>query len=200
LAKYLGRANLPVIIHPEFWNRRRLVLRGIEPLEMPTTSRAALEGVGFAIVEDRQPSFLLDGCALVTGEVPRVTGYEPGFPLQEAWRTDHWEPDPLVLDDQAIVLNVRNEGLVVITGCGHAGVVNIVRCARALTGEDRVCAIVGGGGGKRLSRLRIGPEVPDHTRIAPGSMTGGTGDDDHGTMTVWHLRHVRRVATISGSS
>jgi 7,8-dihydropterin-6-yl-methyl-4-(beta-D-ribofuranosyl)aminobenzene 5'-phosphate synthase len=144
LARYLGRANLPVIIHPEFWNRRRLVLRGTEPLEMPTTSRAALEGVGFTIIEDRQPSFLLDGSVLVTGEVPRLTGYEPGFPLQEAWRTDHWEPDPLVLDDQAIVLNVRDQGLVVITGCGHAGVVNIVRYARALTGQDRVCAIIGG--------------------------------------------------------
>jgi len=144
LARYLGRANLPVIIHPEFWNRRRLVLRGREPLEMPTTSRAALEGVGFTIIEERQPSFLLDGCVLVTGEVPRLTGYEPGFPLQEAWRSDHWEPDPLVLDDQAIVLNVRDQGLVVITGCGHAGVVNIVRYARALTGEDRVCAIIGG--------------------------------------------------------
>ena len=144
LARYLGRANLPVIIHPEFWNRRRLVVRGLEPLEMPTTSRAALEGVGFDIIEDRQPSFLLDGSVLVTGEVPRVTGYEPGFPLQEAWRSDHWEPDPLVLDDQAIVLNVRDQGLVVITGCGHAGVVNIVRYARALTGQDRVCAIIGG--------------------------------------------------------
>jgi 7,8-dihydropterin-6-yl-methyl-4-(beta-D-ribofuranosyl)aminobenzene 5'-phosphate synthase len=144
LARYLGRANLPVIIHPEFWNRRRLVLRGAEPLEMPTASPAALEGVGFAIIEDRQPSFLLDGSVLVTGEVPRVTGYEPGFPLQQAWRTDHWEPDPLVLDDQAIVLNVRDQGLVVITGCGHAGVVNTVRYARALTGEERVCAIIGG--------------------------------------------------------
>ena len=144
LARHLGRANLPVIIHPEFWNRRRILFPGRDPIELPTTSRQALEGLGFEIAEERHPSFLLDGSVLVTGEVPRVTGYEPGFPHQDAWRSDHWEPDPLVLDDQAIVVNVRDCGLVVITGCGHAGVVNITRYARALTGEPRVCAVVGG--------------------------------------------------------
>ena len=144
LARHLGRVNLPVVIHPEFWNRRRIVFPGRDPIELPTTSRQALEGAGFEIVEERQPSFLLDGSVLVTAEVPRVTGYEPGFPYQDAWRSDHWEPDPRVLDDQAIVVNVRDCGLVVITGCGHAGVVNITRYARALTGEPRVCAVIGG--------------------------------------------------------
>jgi 7,8-dihydropterin-6-yl-methyl-4-(beta-D-ribofuranosyl)aminobenzene 5'-phosphate synthase len=100
--------------------------------------------VGFTIVEDRQPSFLLDHSLLVTGEVPRVSGYEPGFPPQQAWKNDKWEPDPLVLDDQAVVINVRDEGLVVITGCGHAGIVNTTRYARQLTGESRLCAIIGG--------------------------------------------------------
>ena len=36
-----------------------------------------------------------------------------------------WQPDPLVLDDQALIVNVADKGLVVLTGCGHAGVVNI---------------------------------------------------------------------------
>jgi 7,8-dihydropterin-6-yl-methyl-4-(beta-D-ribofuranosyl)aminobenzene 5'-phosphate synthase len=144
LADRLGRANLPVIIHPDFWNRRRLVMPGRDPFEIPSTSRGALEGAGFTVIEERETSFLLDGCVLVTGEVPRVSGYEPGFPFQEAWRDDHWEPDPLVLDDQGLVLNVRDQGLVVITGCGHAGVVNTTRYARALTGEDRLAAVIGG--------------------------------------------------------
>jgi 7,8-dihydropterin-6-yl-methyl-4-(beta-D-ribofuranosyl)aminobenzene 5'-phosphate synthase len=79
LAQRLGRRNLPVVIHPQFWNRRRAVFPGRQPLELPTPSRAALEGIGFTIVEGAQPSFLLDGSVLVTGEVPRVTDYEPGF-------------------------------------------------------------------------------------------------------------------------
>ena len=43
----LGRANMPVLIHPEFWARRRLAIPGREPFEMPTTSRRALEETGF---------------------------------------------------------------------------------------------------------------------------------------------------------
>lgn len=143
-ARLVGRPNLPVLIHPEFWHRRRVRLPGREPWELPTTSKKALEGVGFDIVEGRQPSFLLDGSLLVTGEVDRTTDFEPGFPPQEAYRDGNWEPDPLVLDDQGVVLRVRDKGLVVLTGCGHAGVVNIVRYARRLTGEDRVYAIIGG--------------------------------------------------------
>ncbi|MBW3560939.1 MAG: MBL fold metallo-hydrolase [Actinobacteria bacterium] len=140
----VGRSNLPVIIHPHFWNRRRILLPGREPWELPTTSRSALEGAGFDIVEQRQPSFLLDGCLLVTGEVDRTNDFEPGFPLQEAWSGGSWEPDPLVLDDQALLLNVRGRGLVVMTGCGHAGIVNTIAYARRLTGIQQVHGVVGG--------------------------------------------------------
>ncbi len=144
LIRRLGRANLPVLIHPDFWNRRRVLRSGEAPAELPTTSRGALEGAGFTIIEDRQPSFLFGGGVLVTGEVDRTTGYEPGFPIQEAWRDGRWQPDPLVLDDQAIVVHVRDRGLVVITGCGHAGIVNITRYAQRLTGVTRLYAVIGG--------------------------------------------------------
>ena len=144
LARTLGRANLPLMIHPEFWNRRRLVIPGRDPFELPTTSKFALQGVGFEIVEDRQPSFLLDGALLVTGEVDRTTAFEQGMPGQQALRSGEWEWDPLILDDQAILLNVRDKGLVVLTGCGHAGIINIVRYARKLTGIQQVYAIIGG--------------------------------------------------------
>jgi 7,8-dihydropterin-6-yl-methyl-4-(beta-D-ribofuranosyl)aminobenzene 5'-phosphate synthase len=144
LIRAVGRANMPVLIHPHFWRRRRLVLPGIEPVEIPTTSRRALEDAGFDVIEDVQPSFLFDGSVLVTGEVPRVSGYEPGFPPQQAWLGDRWQPDPLVLDDQAIVINVRDKGLVVLTGCGHAGIVNICRYARRLTGDQPLYAAMGG--------------------------------------------------------
>jgi 7,8-dihydropterin-6-yl-methyl-4-(beta-D-ribofuranosyl)aminobenzene 5'-phosphate synthase len=140
----LGRVSLPVLIHPEFWTRRRLAPLGRDPVELPTTSRGALEGAGFEIVEERQPSFLLEGSLLVTGEVDRTTEFEHGFPIHQAFRDGRWEPDPLILDDQALVARVRGRGLVVLTGCGHSGIVNIVRYARKLTGEDRVHAVIGG--------------------------------------------------------
>lgn len=52
--------------------------------------------------------------------------------------------DPLILDDQAAIMNVVGKGLVVITGCGHAGIVNIVRYAQKLTGVEPVYAVIGG--------------------------------------------------------
>jgi 7,8-dihydropterin-6-yl-methyl-4-(beta-D-ribofuranosyl)aminobenzene 5'-phosphate synthase len=81
---------------------------------------------------------------LITGEVARTTDFETGFPIHQALRNGSWEPDPLILDDQALVVHVQDRGLVVLTGCGHAGVVNIVRYARALTGVERVHAVLGG--------------------------------------------------------
>jgi 7,8-dihydropterin-6-yl-methyl-4-(beta-D-ribofuranosyl)aminobenzene 5'-phosphate synthase len=144
LIRVLGRAGLPVLIHPHFWRRRRLLLPGREPLEVPTTSRQALTGAGFEIIEERQPSFLFDRSVLITGEVARTTGYEPGFPPQQAWLGGSWQPDPLVLDEQAMIVNVAGRGLVVITGCGHAGVVNIARYARRLTRDQPLYALLGG--------------------------------------------------------
>jgi 7,8-dihydropterin-6-yl-methyl-4-(beta-D-ribofuranosyl)aminobenzene 5'-phosphate synthase len=139
-----GHAHVPVLIHPEFWSRRRIALPGRDPIELPSTSKPALEGAGFEIVEQRQPSFLLDGALLVTGEVDRTTEFEQGFPVHQAHREGGWQPDPLILDDQALVAHVRGHGLVIITGCGHSGIVNILRYVRKLTGESRIHAVIGG--------------------------------------------------------
>ena len=144
LVKTLGRANLPVLIHPEFWNRRRIRFPGLDPAELPSTSRSALVGAGFEIVEERQPSFLLDGAILITGEVDRTTPFEIGFQGHEAFREGTWQADPLILDDQALIVRLRDRGLVVLSGCGHAGIVNTVRYAQKLTGEPKLAAIIGG--------------------------------------------------------
>jgi 7,8-dihydropterin-6-yl-methyl-4-(beta-D-ribofuranosyl)aminobenzene 5'-phosphate synthase len=168
LTRALGRANLPVLIHPEFWSRRRLSFPGLEPAELPSTSRSALEGAGFDIVEDRRPSFLLDGAALITGEVDRTTEFETGFRGHEAFREERWQPDPLILDDQALVLRLRDRGLVVVSGCGHAGIVNTVRYALKLTGEQRVAAVIGGFhlSGPMFEGI-IGPTVRAFDALSP---------------------------------
>ena len=144
MVRAVGRASLPVLIHPHFWRQRRLMLPGRDPIELPTTSKRALTEAGFDVIEERQPSFLFGRSVLITGEVPRVTGYEPGLPAQHAFLDGKWEPDPLVLDDQALIVNLAGKGLVVLTGCGHAGVVNISRYAHALSGEQPLHALIGG--------------------------------------------------------
>lgn len=144
LARKLGRVNLPVVIHPEFWSRRRIRLPGQEVWELPSTSKRALEDVGFCVIEERMPSFLFHDSLLVTGEIDRETDFEVGFPIQDAMHHGAWEPDPLVLDDQALVLHVAGKGLVVVTGCGHAGVINTIHHAQRLTGVEQLYAVFGG--------------------------------------------------------
>lgn len=140
----VGRPNVPVLLHPEFWTRRRINVPGRTPFELPSTSKRALLEAGFEVIEQERPSFLFERSVLVTGEVPRTTDFEVGFAVHEAERDEGWEPDPLILDDQALVVNVRDRGLVVVTGCGHAGVVNTCRYAQRLTGVDRLHAVIGG--------------------------------------------------------
>jgi 7,8-dihydropterin-6-yl-methyl-4-(beta-D-ribofuranosyl)aminobenzene 5'-phosphate synthase len=48
------------------------------------------------------------------------------------------------MDDQCAIVNVRGKGLVVVTGCGHSGIINIIEHAQALTGVDTVYTVVGG--------------------------------------------------------
>ena len=61
----------------------------------------------------------------------------------EAWTGDRWTADP-VRDDQAIVINVKGKGLIVISGCAHAGIINTVEYAKEITGVETVHAVMGG--------------------------------------------------------
>ena len=134
----------PLVVHPDFWLRRRVALPGREPYELPTTSEKKVRAAGFSVIERRKPSLLLDGSLLVTGEIERTTEFEQGLAVHQAFRDGEWQPDPFIHDDQALVANTRGRGLVVMTGCGHAGIINTLRYARKLTGIDQVYAVVGG--------------------------------------------------------
>jgi 7,8-dihydropterin-6-yl-methyl-4-(beta-D-ribofuranosyl)aminobenzene 5'-phosphate synthase len=143
LVDRLEGRRLPLVVHPDAWLQRRLAVPGRKPFEIALTSRQAV-AAAFDIVERREPSYLLDDTVLVTGEVERTTDFERGFPNHEARRDGECVPDPLIFDDQAVVVNVKGKGLVIVTGCGHAGVVNTVRYACKLTGTGRVYAVIGG--------------------------------------------------------
>ena len=78
-------------------------------------------------------------------------------------------PDPLINDDQAIVANVKEKGLVIVTGCGHAGIINTINYAKALTGINKIYAVIGGfhltGG---IYEDIIEPTIKELQRADPG--------------------------------
>jgi 7,8-dihydropterin-6-yl-methyl-4-(beta-D-ribofuranosyl)aminobenzene 5'-phosphate synthase len=87
---------------------------------------------------------LVDQMILISGEVARTTEFEKGFPIHYAKRNDHWQPDPLIMDDQCAIMHVKDKGLVIVTGCGHSGIINIIRNAQAITGITQIYAVIGG--------------------------------------------------------
>jgi 7,8-dihydropterin-6-yl-methyl-4-(beta-D-ribofuranosyl)aminobenzene 5'-phosphate synthase len=174
----IGRLKMPLVLHPDVWRERRIVFPTGQEISLPPPSHADLDREGVEIIEERSPTLLLDGMVLVTGQVDRVTDFEIGFPIQQM-HTDHgWEPDTWVWDDQAVVCNVKDKGLVVLSSCSHAGAINVLKHAQRLTGIDKVHAFVGGfhlTGGlfepiipRTIAELiAIGPDI-----IVPGHCTG----------------------------
>ena len=144
LIKRYGRPKIPIVLHPDAYLKRKNVQPDGHESEHIPPSKRDLEAEDVQIVEERGTSMLIAGRALVTGQISRTTDFEKGSPNQLAWIDGRWQPDPWIHDDQAIVLSVRDKGLVVLTGCGHAGLINTLRCARELTGIDRVHAVIGG--------------------------------------------------------
>ena len=184
LSRLRGRSGLPLTVHPAVWTRRRLAPPGAPALELPTLSPGALEREGFGVIERRHPSLLANGAILITGEVDRTTEFERGMPpAHQAWDGQEWRPDPVVVDDQALVVNLRGRGLVVITGCGHAGVVNIARHALRLTGASRLAALIGGFhlSGPGFEPV-IEPTVAALTELAPALIVPGH-------CTGWRAQH-----------
>jgi 7,8-dihydropterin-6-yl-methyl-4-(beta-D-ribofuranosyl)aminobenzene 5'-phosphate synthase len=202
LAGRHGVRSLPMVVHPGIWARRRLAVPGTVAEELPTLSRHSLEAEGLKVLERRQPSLLVDDCVLITGEVDRTTDFELGMPpAHQAWTGSTWQHDPWIEDDQALVVNVRGRGLVVLTGCGHAGAINIVRHAQRLTGVPTLLALVGG---LHLGGPAFEPVVPptvdalvelDPALVVPGHCTGWRAQREIGTALpqAW-------VAGSSGSS
>ena len=80
----------------------------------------------------------------------------------------------MVADDQAAVVHLRGRGLVVLTGCGHAGAINILRHARRLTGVDQVHALIGGLhlGGVAFEPI-IPPTIAALSALGPGLISAG---------------------------
>lgn len=139
-----GRAGLPIVLHPDARLERRVVFpTGVE-IDMPPPSVNDLEREGARVLDEPGPTLWGADTMLLSGQVERTTDYEKGFPPQQRRDGDGWAPDPWIWDDQNLVVNVRGRGLVVMSGCSHAGAVNVLRYARRLTGVEGVHAFIGG--------------------------------------------------------
>jgi 7,8-dihydropterin-6-yl-methyl-4-(beta-D-ribofuranosyl)aminobenzene 5'-phosphate synthase len=139
--------GIPLVLHEDAFRNRLAKFQDGRTIYLPAQDRSILTNAGYRIIEKNSPSLWIGDGVLVTGEIPRTNNFEKGFPNHYSLLEEEegkMEPDPLIKDDQAIILNVKDKGLVIITGCGHAGVINTLNYAKELAGEDRIYAVLGG--------------------------------------------------------
>ena len=117
----------------------------LDELRIQESGAQIHKATGITILPSKESTLLL-----ITGQIPRETSFEKGYPFQYVEREDDGNneknlvPDPMVKDDQAIVASIRDKGLVILTGCGHAGIINTINYAKKITGVDKVHAVMGG--------------------------------------------------------
>jgi len=144
LTRMVGRPGIGLVLHPRAFDCPRY-LKPSENLKMffPRLSREDLAQEGIEVIETAAPYPLLGSQILFLGEIERTTDFEKGMPTARREEDGKEKFDPIE-DDTAIVMNVKGKGLVVLSGCAHSGIVNIVSHARKVTGIEKVHAVMGG--------------------------------------------------------
>jgi 7,8-dihydropterin-6-yl-methyl-4-(beta-D-ribofuranosyl)aminobenzene 5'-phosphate synthase len=144
LAKRVGKKDLPLALHPEaFRPGRHMKVSEAVNIFFPDLTGEALSSAGVAPVESAAPYPLCGGTMLFLGQVPRTTAYEKGAP-NLFFQQDGQARQDTFEDDTAMVFHLKNKGLIVLSGCAHAGIINTVIHARAVTGVEKVHAVMGG--------------------------------------------------------
>jgi 7,8-dihydropterin-6-yl-methyl-4-(beta-D-ribofuranosyl)aminobenzene 5'-phosphate synthase len=143
ILKATGKKDLPVIAHPESFRLNFVTEPYLRHVGFTSgDSRTKIEEAGGLLFLSRDPLQIAAGL-VTTGEVPRLTDFEEvGLPLKTI--VDGRILQDAMSDDISVVARVKDKGIVIITGCSHAGIVNIVKRAVGITGESRICGILGG--------------------------------------------------------
>lgn len=136
--------QVPLILHPDAFLERRLNIPAIgHPANIPALDETAVKEAGALLIKSERAFPIANGLIHTTGEIERKIPFEKGFPWAEAKISGNWVTDPF-RDDQGLVIKLKGKGLVVISGCAHAGIINTVEYAKKITGTDRVHAVMGG--------------------------------------------------------
>jgi 7,8-dihydropterin-6-yl-methyl-4-(beta-D-ribofuranosyl)aminobenzene 5'-phosphate synthase len=141
---------------------RRVIVTPGGPVDGGQLDRGGLEARGLQVALSKQPT-VVAGHGFSSGQIPRLTDFEKppaaarlaAGPMDSACSVSHFgtsqveaKPGDLVPDmfqgEHATAYHVKDRGLVVITSCGHAGVINSVRQVQKATGIDKIHAVVGG--------------------------------------------------------
>ncbi|MGA9378896.1 MAG: MBL fold metallo-hydrolase [Phormidium sp.] len=161
----------------------------------PIQDQATLEKQFSQLIWTDKPTEIIPG-VYVTGTIPRV------HPLEDTggnfWQDSQHEQVDLLLDDQALFLDAP-EGLVVVLGCAHAGVINTLNYITQLTGKEKIYGVIGGMHLLNASRERLQVTAETLTKyevqlIGANHCTGMTA-----TAFLWHQLAERCISCHVGT-
>ncbi len=92
----------------------------------------------FKLVKSKEP-YSISEKIIFLGEIPRLNSFES----KATTFVDENQNDDFVIDDSALAITVGDE-LVVVSGCSHSGICNIVEYAKSVSGIEKVKAVFGG--------------------------------------------------------
>jgi 7,8-dihydropterin-6-yl-methyl-4-(beta-D-ribofuranosyl)aminobenzene 5'-phosphate synthase len=165
--KAVNKADLPIIVHENMFKTRGSTNAKGKIRQYPKfPSEKQLSTARF--ISTKQPSLTADGMVCITGEIPRKTSFEKGYLQHKTFESGTWKSDPLIIDERAVALNIKGKGLVVLSGCAHAGIINTIKYAQQITGTKKVYAVLGGFhlAGKTFEN-RIQPTIEELQQINP---------------------------------
>ncbi len=175
MLKAIGKQRIPIIAHPTIFRQNYWFESSLRYLGITENDQREIRDSGAILVLVKEPFELCPG-VVSTGEVERVTDFE--ISAIGAYNVEDGKlVEDQLLDDMSVVVNVKGKGLVIVTGCGHAGVINIIRHSRKITGIDKVEGIIGGFHLIDRSEEQIGKTVEallkiDSSWVVSGHCTG----------------------------
>jgi 7,8-dihydropterin-6-yl-methyl-4-(beta-D-ribofuranosyl)aminobenzene 5'-phosphate synthase len=93
----------------------------------------------FTLCLSKEPQFLTRRLIFL-GEIPRTNNFEG---IQAIGRKDGSNKDDVVIEDSALVYKT-SKGLIIITGCSHSGICNIIEYAKKICNEPKIIDVIGG--------------------------------------------------------
>jgi 7,8-dihydropterin-6-yl-methyl-4-(beta-D-ribofuranosyl)aminobenzene 5'-phosphate synthase len=162
-----------ILAHPDIFAPKLKARPTLKFIGLPF-SRTELEAAGAIMLEARGPVIVTPG-VMTTGEVPRIETFEK---VEGFWTIKNGQYcQDEIPDDQALAIDLPGKGLVVITGCAHAGIINTIRHAQKITGVEELYAVIGGfhlmgADDKRIDNTAEALQRLDPTIVRPGHCTG----------------------------
>lgn len=135
--------EIPVIAHPTIFRENYIFkpyLRNIGVTK--ENGREAIINNGGQLVLLDEPFHFMEG-VISTGEIERAFDFEGHNIGTYNIEDGKVIPDKLI-DDLSIVINIKDKGLFIVSGCSHAGIVNIINHAIKITGINKVYGLIGG--------------------------------------------------------